>query len=98
MSDVYLAVCIHRREGSEQPSCAARGGMEVLAALRAEAGDLTVETCHCFGRCAQGPVVRIGPGGPFRYGVRVADVPDLLEQAQRFAIAKDAVPATPALN
>lgn len=91
MTDIFILVCINKRQGSAQPSCAARGGVEILEALQAGVGGskLAVETCYCFGRCADGPVVRIGPGGPMHLGVTVADVPKLLDEARRFARSRE---------
>jgi NADH:ubiquinone oxidoreductase subunit E len=89
MTDYYVLVCINRRYGVDQPSCAARGGEEILAALRAAAaergGKVRVESCCCFGHCPDGAVVRIAPGGPFHHGVVLADVPALLDEAEAFA-------------
>jgi (2Fe-2S) ferredoxin len=87
---VFLMACVNLRRGGQEPSCTARGALEVLAAIRAAVGrdpalqDIAVQSCYCFGRCAEGPVVRIGPGGPFFHQVTVADVPRLLEEARRF--------------
>lgn len=87
MSDVFIMVCVNRRCGTDQPSCVSLGALDVLAALQAGAAGrgLIVETCYCFGHCRDGPVVRIGPGGPFYKGVTVADVPGLLDAAEKFA-------------
>lgn len=83
MSDVFILVCVNERQGTPQPSCAARGG---LAVLKATCGrDVKAETCRCLGRCEKGPVVRIAPGGPFFHGVTAADATKLAEEARRFA-------------
>ncbi|BBL71710.1 (2Fe-2S) ferredoxin domain-containing protein [Methylogaea oryzae] len=86
MGEVFILVCVNERQGAAQPSCAARGGLAVLKALQAKSGrDVKVATCRCLGRCEEGPVVRIGPGGPFHLGVTASDAPSLVDEARRFA-------------
>lgn len=87
MSAPFILACINRRQDAEQPSCATCGGLEIFDALckAAEGRHVTVESCCCFGHCAKGPVVRIGPGGAFYHGVTLADVPRILADAEQLA-------------
>lgn len=82
---VSLLVCVNRR-GGRQPSCAARGSEALLAALQASApADLVIEPVYCLGRCANGPAVRIAPGGPFFAPVGLDQAAAVLAAATAFA-------------
>ena len=37
----------------------------------------------CLGQCAQGPTLRLTPGGDFLFGVTMADLPALLDELER---------------
>ena len=78
-----LAVCINHRPNPATPSCAARGSVEIVAALEAAAHargiDLTVTPIYCFGQCERGPNLRLAPGGRFYHHVRLEDVPKIVE-------------------
>jgi NADH:ubiquinone oxidoreductase subunit E len=76
---VSIFVCINQRHDPMYPSCAGRGGLEVLAALRhaLSAKDVEIIPVHCFGHCAQGAVVRIS-GGEFFYHVRADQIKDII--------------------
>jgi NADH:ubiquinone oxidoreductase subunit E len=77
-----ILVCVNRRLGYANPSCAARGSEDLAAALEAAAAGsgVTVVRLKCFGRCAEGPNVRI-EGGPFFRGASLQDVPRIMAQA-----------------
>ena len=77
-----ILVCINRRLGHDKPSCAARGSEALARALEAAAAGtgLTVTRLKCFGRCAEGPNVRIH-GGRFFRGAGVQDVPRIVAEA-----------------
>jgi (2Fe-2S) ferredoxin len=66
---VRLIVCINQRLGTGQRSCVGSGSLDLIARVEAmlalESLDVTVTRRECLGRCAQGPVMRIAPGGPF---------------------------------
>ncbi|MEM7016357.1 MAG: (2Fe-2S) ferredoxin domain-containing protein [Pseudomonadota bacterium] len=78
-----LIVCVNYRHDKTQPSCASRGSLQIAEALRQgiEERDLDVdlETFCCLGRCDKGPNLRIAPGGEFRHGVKLEDVPEILD-------------------
>ncbi len=91
---IVLRVCVNLRAGDRLPSCAARGSLEMVAALEsglAERGlDMRVERVHCMTKCHIGPTIRVLPEGPFIVGVQRRDVPrvlDLLEQGEIDALA-----------
>ena len=64
-----IVVCVNRRMTLAQPSCAQRGGEELVVQLREAATrreiPVSVDTFACFGRCNQGPNLRFSPAGPF---------------------------------
>ncbi|MBF0628202.1 MAG: (2Fe-2S) ferredoxin domain-containing protein [Magnetococcales bacterium] len=61
-----VVVCIKDRVGAA-PSCAQGGGVELANLLERELAPLEVPVKRllCFGRCNEGPNVRIAPGGAF---------------------------------
>ena len=79
-----LVVCVNRRLSPGSVSCAARGSprlAERLADLLADQNlPVVVETIHCFGRCGQGPNIRLAPGGEFFRGVGEADLPFIVDR------------------
>ena len=78
---VTILVCVNRRLRHDAPSCAGRGSEGLAEALEAAAGDgITVTRLKCFGRCAEGPNVRIR-GGQFFRGCTAADVPRIIAAA-----------------
>ena len=79
---VTVLVCVNRRLRHDAPSCAARGGEAIAGALEeAAAGTpVCVTRLKCFGRCAEGPNIRIR-GGRFFRGVTVEDVPAVIAEA-----------------
>ncbi len=88
-----IMVCTHYRYAINQPSCGKRGGEALLLSLReaATGTDVAVEASCCFGRCTEGAVVRIAPGGTFYHGVIVDDAPNIVRAAKLFAAAIDVV-------
>lgn len=82
----YLFVCVNRRpDGVPKGSCAARGSVEVHAALKdllKEAGLARVEaracTASCLDVCWAGPVIAVEPDGYFYGRVTQADVPEIV--------------------
>ena len=75
-----IIVCVNRRLGHDKPSCAARGSEAIAAALDAALSgkDASVVRIRCFGRCAEGPNVRIAGGGRFFREASLDDVPSML--------------------
>lgn len=82
----YLFVCVNRRpDGSPKGSCAARGAVEIHAALKEQvfqAGLAKVEarpcTASCLDACWVGPVISVEPDHYFYGRVTLADVPEIV--------------------
>jgi len=77
-----VLVCVNRRLPGK-PSCAGRGSEAIAEALEAAAPGcgVRVTRLECFGRCQEGPNVRIR-GGRFFRGASLADVPAILAAAR----------------
>ena len=77
-----IVVCTNRRYGS-QPSCAQRGSLELVAYLEAGLAarglPQTVKRAVCLGHCAEGPTVRLAPGGRFLLAPSIRDLDVLLD-------------------
>lgn len=84
-----VTVCINRRASPDTPSCGARGGEEIAAALQAAVAErglpISVEIFRCLGRCEQGPNLKLSPGGEFLHDVHLEDLPQLLDRIVAFA-------------
>ncbi len=85
--DRYLFVCTNRRpDDAPRGSCAARGGEELLSALKAEVvaqgllGDVRVCGTRCLDLCELGAVVLEEPTHKTHAAVTVEDVPRLVQQ------------------
>jgi (2Fe-2S) ferredoxin len=79
-------ICTNRRpEGAPKPSCAARGSEEVRTAFKRELAarglvDVVRATSSgCLDACEQGVSVVIYPDDVWYGGVRVEDVPEIVE-------------------
>lgn len=68
-SPVRLVVCVNERLGTGQRSCVGSGNLNHIAEIRRmiESLQLNVPVIEraCLGKCQQGPVMRIAPGGRF---------------------------------
>ena len=64
-----LIVCVNQRLGTGQRSCVGSGNLDYIREIRrrisAEKLDVPVIERECLGKCDQGPVMRIAPGGRF---------------------------------
>ena len=85
---VRLVVCINERLGAGQPSCVGRGNLDHIARMRqmitdAEL-DVTVVERVCLGRCEEGPVMRIAPGGKFFTDIDTESLPRVLAELESF--------------
>ena len=82
----YLFVCVNRRpDGVPKGSCAARGAVEIHAALKEalkETGLARIEaracTASCLDVCWAGPTIAVEPDGYFYGRVTLADVPEIV--------------------
>lgn len=83
----YLFVCVNTRpDGTPKGSCAARGAVQIQAALKAglaERGLAKLEargcSASCLDVCWAGPVIAVEPDGYFYGRVTLADVPAILD-------------------
>ena len=76
-----IIVCVNRRLRHDTPSCAERGSEAIADALEARmpGTGASLVRIKCFGRCADGPIVRIAPGGRFFTEATLDDVSTMLE-------------------
>ncbi len=89
---VRLVVCVNERLGSGQASCVGRGNLGYIARMRqliADAAlDVSVVERVCLGRCEEGPVMRIAPGGDFFTQVDEQSLPRILAALESFEPAR----------
>jgi (2Fe-2S) ferredoxin len=83
MNKKKFLICVNERLGYDVPSCAGRGSLAIAdvieCGIRERGIALEVERIRCFGQCAQGPNMRIAPGGRFWRGVELGDVEGILD-------------------
>lgn len=83
----YLFVCVNRRpDGTPKGSCAARGSVELHAALKAELQargfaqtEIRACTSSCLDVCWAGPTIAVEPDGYFYGRVKTTDVPRIVD-------------------
>ncbi len=56
----------------------------LLARLAQQGYDVEVEAVGCLGRCDEGPIMRIAPGGPFFEQVREATLDEVCQTITRW--------------
>ena len=84
-----LTVCINQRPptGIITVSCGPRGGFEIVEAVRSEIAQrelpVTLTTIKCLGLCEKGPNARLSPSNSWFHGIRVSDVPSLVDAVER---------------
>ncbi|MBF0154398.1 MAG: (2Fe-2S) ferredoxin domain-containing protein [Magnetococcales bacterium] len=87
--EVTLMVCIKERVSYNSPSCGQRGSQTLATALDEAIAQrhwpIQVKRILCFGQCAQGPNVRIAPGGEIFRHVTLDDLPRILKAVEVFA-------------
>lgn len=81
----HVFVCVYQRPDGGRPSCGARGGAELLSALREElAGhpalwDIAVTGCECLGPCFDGPNLVVYPEGIWYGGAQASDAAEIAQ-------------------
>ena len=82
-----LVICVNERLGAGQRSCAGSGSRLLLTELKQRLADAAIDVPiverECLGRCAEGPAMRIAPGGDFFTQVNdstLETIVDLLRQ------------------
>lgn len=87
-SSKKVLVCVHQRLTGNNPSCGARGGLQLVEllteAVARQGLRIPVERFICFGMCDKGPNVRLAPGGPFFHEVGPDQVPEIVLAISRF--------------
>jgi (2Fe-2S) ferredoxin len=85
---VRLVVCVNQRLGIGQRSCGGSGNLVHIEKIRelidAAGLDVTVVEQVCFGKCEQGPVMRIAPGGRFFTGVDESVLSHIIDELESF--------------
>ena len=88
-SPVRLIVCINERLGTGQRSCVGSGSLDFIRQLRQEMAqqcpDIQIVERECLGKCEQGPVMRIAPGGRFFTEINQASLPLIISELKTFA-------------
>ena len=81
-----LIICVNERLTASKTSCAHRGSREMAERIerniRRERLDVMVQRLQCLGRCSDGPVLRLVPGGEFLLGI---DEEELMQRVRAFA-------------
>ena len=83
----YLFVCINRRpDGVPKGSCAARGSVEIYAALKARLAESGLASVHaracsssCLDICSAGPTIAVEPDNYFYGRVTRGDVDEIVQ-------------------
>ncbi len=82
----HLFVCENRRPADDpRGCCAAKGGEAIRAALKEEIArrglkhDARANASGCLDACPHGPTIVVYPEGVWYGGVRLEDVPEIVE-------------------
>lgn len=82
----HVMVCENRRDPADpRGCCAAKGSEAIRAALKDEIArrglsrEARANAAGCLDACAYGPTIVVYPEGVWYGGVRVEDVPELVE-------------------
>ncbi len=82
-----IYVCVNRRNPDVAVSCHPRSGAEVAAAVETGVKErglaIDFREAYCLNACMHGPNIRIIPSNTRFYGVRVQDVPEVLDTVER---------------
>ena len=85
-----VMVCVNERS-SDRPSCGGRGGVRLADSMEKELSvhglEVPVERILCFGRCKEGPVMRIAPGGEFFTGMTQERLSEVVAAARSAILA-----------
>ena len=88
-----VIVCINHRANPNQPSCAARGGIQLAdyleQAVRDRELDIKVTRFPCLGRCEEGPNLKLAPGGRYISHVTAGDLEQVMTEINAFSKKAD---------
>ena len=83
-----ILACTNYRANPNNPSCAARGSIELTETLtqllHKNMVRIDVEESPCLGFCQMGPNMRLVPNGPFFHAVSADQLDDLIKAAKKF--------------
>lgn len=83
-SPVRLVVCVNERLGTGQKSCVGSGNLDYITSIRQLIEDhgLNVPIIEraCLGKCEQGPIMRIAPGGKFFTEINQSTLTTIIEE------------------
>ena len=83
-SPLRLIVCVNKRLGTGQRSCVGSGNLDYIAEIRRLINlrklDIPVIERECLGKCEQGPVMRIAPGGVFYTEIDETKLNEIIEE------------------
>jgi len=86
-----VIVCINHRSNPNNPSCGARGGVEIASTIEqvisSEQLNIQLERFKCLGLCQKGPNLRLAPDGQFFYGVCKENIEEVVSALREFAIS-----------
>ena len=92
-SEVRLVVCVNERLGSGQRSCVSSNNFEYICKIKSmiETENLAVPVIEriCLGKCEQGPVMRIAPGGKFFTEITSTGLQDIIDEIKTFLALAD---------
>jgi len=90
-SPLRLVVCVNHRLGVAQKSCVGSGNLGYIESIRQliEVNGLNVPIVEreCLGKCEQGPIMRIAPGGRFFTEIDQSSLTTIVEEL-KIAISK----------
>ena len=83
-SEIRLVACINKRFGTGKRSCVDSGNLDYIAEIETlikQAGlDIAIIKRECLGKCDQGPVMRIAPGGRFFTEINQTSLPVIVSE------------------
>ncbi|MFT5657205.1 MAG: (2Fe-2S) ferredoxin [Gammaproteobacteria bacterium] len=90
-SEVRLVVCINQRLGTQR-CCVGSGNLDYsdqIEALIEQAGlAVSIVKRECLGKCEQGPVMRIAPGGRFFTEINENSLPMIMDEIKAFLASR----------
>ena len=93
-SPTRLVVCINERLASGQRSCVGSGNLDYIDEIRSliatQGLDVLIVERECLGKCEQGPVMRIAPGGKFFTEIDQSTLSTIVDELKLFIAARNA--------
>jgi (2Fe-2S) ferredoxin len=83
-----LIACVNQRLGTGQRSCVGSGSLDLISKIESmlveEGLEIAIVRRECLGRCEQGPVMRIAPGGRFFTEIDETALAAIIEELKTF--------------